>query len=255
MSTTIATQFRRPEIFPPPRRRFSSTSSLPLLSHPQSKNGVDSFGGLGATLIDSLDTLYIMGLDGQFHRDGEWDANSLDINKNYDASVFETTIRNIKALYCYHTRHHFMNGYFPQRFLSSFYLIVSNANETHVVEVLHQLGLQNCFDDVICFRFLNRPNRTTNADNILKNCVVEFGDVLPKSLVICKPFENAFHHDFKMENMFFDDSIRNTQTAKVTILNIVLVRSSEHKKGEDYALESIHNIGKALSELHELVIK
>uniref|UniRef100_A0A164V9Q0 alpha-1,2-Mannosidase n=1 Tax=Daucus carota subsp. sativus TaxID=79200 RepID=A0A164V9Q0_DAUCS len=35
---------------------------------PQSKNGVDSFGGLGATLVDSLDTLYIMGLDEQFQR-------------------------------------------------------------------------------------------------------------------------------------------------------------------------------------------
>ncbi|KAF9595357.1 hypothetical protein IFM89_000275, partial [Coptis chinensis] len=49
---------------------------------PQTKNGVNSFGGLGATLIDSLDTLYIMG----------WVANSLDFNKNYDASIFETTI-------------------------------------------------------------------------------------------------------------------------------------------------------------------
>ncbi|KMS97213.1 hypothetical protein BVRB_7g177650 [Beta vulgaris subsp. vulgaris] len=35
---------------------------------PQSKSGVNSFGGLGATLIDSLDTLYIMGLDEQFQR-------------------------------------------------------------------------------------------------------------------------------------------------------------------------------------------
>ncbi|KAF9618856.1 hypothetical protein IFM89_002724, partial [Coptis chinensis] len=34
----------------------------------QTKNGVNSFGGLGATLIDSLDTLYIMGLDEQFQR-------------------------------------------------------------------------------------------------------------------------------------------------------------------------------------------
>lgn len=60
---------------------------------PQSKKGVDSFGGLGATLIDSLDTLYIMGLDEQFQRAREWVANSLDFNKDYDASVFETTIR------------------------------------------------------------------------------------------------------------------------------------------------------------------
>lgn len=35
---------------------------------PQSRNGVDSFGGMGATLVDSLDTLFIMGLDVQFKR-------------------------------------------------------------------------------------------------------------------------------------------------------------------------------------------
>ncbi|WRX31839.1 Glycoside hydrolase family 47 - like 6 [Theobroma cacao] len=60
---------------------------------PQTKNGVDSFGGLGATLVDSLDTLFIMGLQEQFHRAREWVANSLDFNKDYEASVFETTIR------------------------------------------------------------------------------------------------------------------------------------------------------------------
>lgn len=65
---------------------------------PQSKNGVNSFGGLGATLIDALDTLYIMGLDEQFQKAKEWVANSLDFNKNYDASVFETTIRVVGGL-------------------------------------------------------------------------------------------------------------------------------------------------------------
>ncbi|KAL9247224.1 hypothetical protein vseg_020677 [Gypsophila vaccaria] len=65
---------------------------------PQTKEGVNSFGGLGATLIDSLDTLYIMGLDEQFQRAREWIANSLDFNKEYDASVFETTIRVVGGL-------------------------------------------------------------------------------------------------------------------------------------------------------------
>ncbi|XP_024023578.1 mannosyl-oligosaccharide 1,2-alpha-mannosidase MNS1 isoform X1 [Morus notabilis] len=65
---------------------------------PQSKSGVNSFGGLGATLIDSLDTLYIMGLDEQFQKAREWIANSLDFNKNYEASVFETTIRVVGGL-------------------------------------------------------------------------------------------------------------------------------------------------------------
>ncbi|KAJ4826381.1 mannosyl-oligosaccharide alpha-1,2-mannosidase [Turnera subulata] len=65
---------------------------------PQSKKGVNSFGGLGATLIDALDTLYIMGLNDQFQRAREWVANSLDFNKDYDASVFETTIRVVGGL-------------------------------------------------------------------------------------------------------------------------------------------------------------
>lgn len=65
---------------------------------PQTKTGVNSFGGLGATLIDSLDTLYIMGLDEQFQRAREWVANTFDPNKDYDASVFETTIRVVGGL-------------------------------------------------------------------------------------------------------------------------------------------------------------
>ncbi|KAJ6358223.1 hypothetical protein OIU78_005953 [Salix suchowensis] len=69
---------------------------------PQSKKGVDSFGGIGATLIDSLDTLFIMGLDEQFQRAREWVANSLDFNKDYSASVFETTIRVVGGLLSAH---------------------------------------------------------------------------------------------------------------------------------------------------------
>lgn len=65
---------------------------------PQTKNGINSFGGLGATLVDSLDTLYIMGLDEQFQKAKEWVANSLDFNKDYEASVFETTIRVVGGL-------------------------------------------------------------------------------------------------------------------------------------------------------------
>ncbi|XP_010550822.1 PREDICTED: mannosyl-oligosaccharide 1,2-alpha-mannosidase MNS1 [Tarenaya hassleriana] len=65
---------------------------------PQTKDGVDSFGGLGATLVDALDTLYIMGLDEQFKKAREWVANSLDFDKDYDASMFETTIRVVGGL-------------------------------------------------------------------------------------------------------------------------------------------------------------
>ncbi|PKI52616.1 hypothetical protein CRG98_026956, partial [Punica granatum] len=64
---------------------------------PQTKDGVDTFGGLGATVVDALDTLFIMGLNEQFQRARQWVATSLDFNKDYDASVFETTIRLLPA--------------------------------------------------------------------------------------------------------------------------------------------------------------
>lgn len=65
---------------------------------PPSMTGVDSFGGLGATLVDSLDTLFIMGLDTQFKRAREWIEKSLYFNKNLEVSVFETTIRVLGGL-------------------------------------------------------------------------------------------------------------------------------------------------------------
>ncbi|CAN6451107.1 unnamed protein product [Victoria cruziana] len=65
---------------------------------PQSKSGTNSFCGLGATIVDSLDTLYIMGLDKEFQKAKEWVAHSLDFNKECEASVFETTIRVVGGL-------------------------------------------------------------------------------------------------------------------------------------------------------------
>ncbi|KAG8043386.1 hypothetical protein GUJ93_ZPchr0458g22869 [Zizania palustris] len=65
---------------------------------PHSRNGINSFGGLGATLVDSLDTLYIMGLKDEFQKARDWVAESLSFDKDYDASVFETTIRVVGGL-------------------------------------------------------------------------------------------------------------------------------------------------------------
>eukprot|EP00245_Coleochaete_scutata_P018024 TRINITY_DN916_c0_g1_i1.p1 TRINITY_DN916_c0_g1~~TRINITY_DN916_c0_g1_i1.p1 ORF type:complete len:650 (-),score=125.40 TRINITY_DN916_c0_g1_i1:823-2772(-) len=65
---------------------------------PQSRRGTNTFGSLGATVVDSLDTLFIMGLEEQFNHAKEWIASSLDFNKHYTASTFETTIRVLGGL-------------------------------------------------------------------------------------------------------------------------------------------------------------
>ena len=44
-------------------------------------------------MIDSLDTLWIMGLKDQYSRARNWVSERLHFDRNYEASVFETTIR------------------------------------------------------------------------------------------------------------------------------------------------------------------
>ncbi|GJJ72429.1 hypothetical protein EMPS_04786 [Entomortierella parvispora] len=55
----------------------------------------DSFGGWGATIVDSLDTLVIMGFNEEFDEALEWVKTEFDMTKNPTAhlSFFETTIR------------------------------------------------------------------------------------------------------------------------------------------------------------------
>uniref|UniRef100_UPI00398EE898 mannosyl-oligosaccharide 1,2-alpha-mannosidase IA-like isoform X2 n=1 Tax=Pristiophorus japonicus TaxID=55135 RepID=UPI00398EE898 len=68
---------------------------------PLSKNGHASglFGGLqGATIVDSLDTLFIMGLQEEYREAKEWVENNLDFNVNGEVSLFEVTIRFVGGL-------------------------------------------------------------------------------------------------------------------------------------------------------------
>ncbi|KAF5300144.1 hypothetical protein FQR65_LT09235 [Abscondita terminalis] len=58
---------------------------------------------LGATILDGLDTLYIMGMKDEFKKGRDWIANELDINNLVsDVSVFEVNIRFVGGLLaCY----------------------------------------------------------------------------------------------------------------------------------------------------------
>ncbi|NWY71735.1 MA1C1 mannosidase, partial [Erithacus rubecula] len=56
-------------------------------------------GGLrGATVIDALDTLYIMELEEEFQEAKQWVEQSFDLNVNGEASLFEVNIRYIGGL-------------------------------------------------------------------------------------------------------------------------------------------------------------
>lgn len=177
---------------------------------------------------------------------------------------YGTTMAGLRAIgydFDYNDYHSFVHGRLPYELLKPDPIlknllhsipvrkvIFSNANEAHVAMVLSRLGLEDCFDDVICFETLNPP------------CPSGV-DGLPKSLIVCKPFQEAFEKAFKIAGinpkctLFFDDSIRNLQTAKQTGLSTVWVGASHLTTGVDYALESIHNMKEALPEIWEAGVK
>ncbi|XP_029025299.1 endoplasmic reticulum mannosyl-oligosaccharide 1,2-alpha-mannosidase isoform X2 [Betta splendens] len=69
--------------------------------HDELKPISKSFGewfGLGLTLIDSLDTMWVMGLKEEFTEARDWVEKELSFNKNVDVNLFETTIRVLGGL-------------------------------------------------------------------------------------------------------------------------------------------------------------
>jgi mannosyl-oligosaccharide alpha-1,2-mannosidase len=89
---------------------------------PISAHGQDNWGGMGVTLVDSLDTLWIMGMKDEFNEAKEWVRyrcvctsnnmrclmlnklsshqvkTSLSFSRAGSVSVFETTIRELGGL-------------------------------------------------------------------------------------------------------------------------------------------------------------
>ncbi|XP_021854755.1 mannosyl-oligosaccharide 1,2-alpha-mannosidase MNS3 isoform X2 [Spinacia oleracea] len=67
---------------------------------PLSKRGIDSLGGLGATVVDALDTAMIMGVEDIVNEAGSWIETHLaeKISQKGQVNLFETTIRVLGGL-------------------------------------------------------------------------------------------------------------------------------------------------------------
>ncbi|CDO97465.1 unnamed protein product [Coffea canephora] len=123
-------------------------------------------------------------------------------------------------------------------------IIFTNADKAHAAQVLSRLGLEDCFEGVICFETLNPPppeapsadhaNGTPDDDNdSAGETAIRIANVDPNKTI------------------FFDDSARNIASAKLAGLHTVIVGSSNLVPGADHALSSIHNIKEALPQIWE----
>ncbi|KAG8053789.1 hypothetical protein GUJ93_ZPchr0001g32789 [Zizania palustris] len=147
-------------------------------------------------------------------------------------------------------------------------VVFTNGDKIHASRALKRLGMEDCFQGVVCFETLNPTSPTPLPANkveifdILKHLAhPEPGVHLPKSPILCKPSIDAMLQALKVASInpqttiFFDDSARNIQAAKQIGMHTVLVGSSERIKGADHALESLHNMKEAFPELWEEAVK
>ncbi|XP_048434454.1 uncharacterized protein C24B11.05 isoform X2 [Pyrus x bretschneideri] len=163
-------------------------------------------------------------------------------------------------------------------------IIFTNADRAHAAQVLNRLGLEDCFEGIICFETLNPPHNLDDEAEEVLNCMSstptaadDLRTVLPKqaleakatdltvtsligppkSPILCKPSVKATEAAIRIANVdpkktiFFDDSARNIASGKAAGLHTVIVGSSVLVPGADHALSSIHNIKEALPEIWE----
>ncbi|KAK9123953.1 hypothetical protein Sjap_013555 [Stephania japonica] len=249
-------------------------------------------------LFDLDDTLYPLssGLAKECRKNiGDYMVENLGIEESKISDMcnllyknYGTTMAGLRAIgydFDYDEYHSFVHGRLPyenlkpdpvlRNLLQSLPIrkvIFTNADKIHAVKALNRLGLEDCFEGIICFETLN-PARKRTASNeasfegptpkVPFDIIAHFSqpnavsDQLPKTPVVCKPSESAIELALKIANInaertiFFDDSVRNIQSGKRVELHTVLVGTSHRVKGADFALESIHNIKEALPELWE----
>jgi len=65
---------------------------------PISRRGTNNWGGFAVTLVDSLDTLWLLGMKDEFYKARDYVRDTLRHDKSRAVSVFETTIRSVGGL-------------------------------------------------------------------------------------------------------------------------------------------------------------
>lgn len=156
-------------------------------------------------------------------------------------------------------------------------ILFTNADKAHAIKALSRLGLEDCFEGIICFETLNPPTEPNNKDDKEKGSLpasptdyeffsgsdseidngTDCRQEERKPRILCKPSVEAMRAAIKIakvdprKTLFFDDSPRNIAAGKAAGLNTVIVGTSVHVPGADIALESIHNIKEAIPEIWE----
>lgn len=120
-------------------------------------------------------------------------------------------------------------------------LIFTNSDRNHAIKVLERLGLQDCFEQIICFETIN-PNLPESSR------LDEFPVILKPSVDAIKIAVGVANVD-PCRTLFLDDNDRNIAAGKAMGLCTALIGKTMKTKETDYVLESIANLRQVIPEI------
>ncbi|KAK8555266.1 hypothetical protein V6N13_037381 [Hibiscus sabdariffa] len=120
-------------------------------------------------------------------------------------------------------------------------IIFTNSDRVHAMKVMKRLGIEDCFDQIICFETLN-PNlsKSKRPD--------EFPIILKPST---EAMEIALHlsRAHPPRTLFLDDNVGNISAGKAMGLWTCLVGKTGKTKEADYAIEEVRELGAEIPEI------
>ncbi|KAL7584092.1 uncharacterized protein LOC111915345 [Lactuca sativa] len=122
-------------------------------------------------------------------------------------------------------------------------IIFTNSDRAHAMKALNLLGIEDCFEQIICFETMN-----PNLFNSKSSSPQEFPVILKPSLEAINIAMDVAEVD-PNRTLFLDDNARNIAAGKSVGLRTVLVGKTMKTKEADYALERIHNLMQVVPEI------
>ncbi|XP_038906989.1 uncharacterized protein LOC120092836 [Benincasa hispida] len=120
-------------------------------------------------------------------------------------------------------------------------IIFTNSDMNHATEVLSRLGLEDCFEKIICFETMNPNLPKATRPN-------EFPILLKPSMDAMRIVLDVVDVDPR-RTLFLDDNVRNIAAGKALGLRTVLVGKTVKSKEADYVVETVHNLVQEVSEI------
>ncbi|KAG0568554.1 hypothetical protein KC19_6G028300 [Ceratodon purpureus] len=130
--------------------------------------------------------------------------------------------------------------------------IFTNADKVHAEVVLRKLGVEDLFNDVLCFESFNSRCAVAKERRQSGDEAVKLDMSVP---IVCKPSVACMQEAIQVlqidpsKTLFFDDSARNIFGGKTAGLDTVLVGSMTKCEGADYSIASIHNVKEFIPEI------